>query len=234
MEIEPDWKYCHFCGAKLDDVETTKKDSTDSDEDTLPTPSEFKSLIKEILMERAEYETINKELGEIMEQIDAVKHILQLGVSDKEKVMRQVTHLKERLKELKERKQKLTHYEERILLEELIEKKLELSAKLDDLDQMKKTMDKVVYKEMKKSMEEEYDKVSKDLKEEIKEAKKTLKDLNEELIELKRDFEKLNATYKLGDIDEEEYNIKKTKLTFEITKLDSAIKMLQEMIEKAD
>jgi len=227
LEIDPNWEYCVFCGEPIKETTTMKKEEP-------PTPSEFKTLIKEILMERAEFETINKELEEILRQIDAVKHVLELNVTEKSKVLKQISYLKNRLRTLKEQKQKLTHHEESILLEQLIKQKEELAAKLDELNKMKKTMDKVVYKEMKKELETQYEKVEKDLKEEVKEAKKTLKDFNKELIDLKRNYERLVASYKLGNIDESEYNVRKTELSFKISKMELAIKILQDMIEKAD
>jgi hypothetical protein len=185
------------------------------------------------LLSRAELEIIGDELDLLIDQIGATRQALQLKEADKAVLTARAEQLRKAFDHTKQRREELAGFGGSLPLETILSGLNDQETKLSKLEEMKGSLDQVVYKEQKSKIKDSLKSLNKDLKSAMKDAGRWLKALMKTRKELLREGSRLDAKHKIGDISTTAYESSKAKVERSIRVIDVGYKMLDEALELA-
>jgi DNA repair exonuclease SbcCD ATPase subunit len=241
--VLPNFKFCKACGARLpkeifnaqERKSEIHSESMSSDFGADPVAIEgIDADIVHALAIKGRLIIIDKEMEEILEEIENLEERVKVGLIPKEDAKSRVTELNKRFVEIKIEKKKITKGGTNIPIFDLIEKKEQAKERLDKLEGLKK--DKSI-------SEKTYDKMRREYKDTIKNSER---DITQEIIkmehwrdQLKSDLsakrellETLFVRKSTGELSEEEYEQEKEELSEEIKDWEAAYEELSKTLKK--
>lgn len=238
----PEGKFCKDCGSEMlpsveigigsihEPIETT----VDSQDERLPnfdfSVEDMDFFSQAILFSRAELELLSKELDELIDRIRATRQALQLKQADTGILAERAETLKFQLGSAKKRRTELSRVKKRLKIEEIYETLLEFKSKREKLIELKGTIDSKVFNEQRSAIEENIDRIQRDLKAEIKISKNWHKSISKLIKELSREIDRLEARLKIGDISRSEYETRHRALKRSLNILHGGERILSEIL----
>ncbi|NHJ87147.1 MAG: hypothetical protein FK734_16910 [Asgard group archaeon] len=243
--VLPNFKFCKSCGARLPkdmfkQQELVVKDihsASISDQSFSSKTDDVEPIDPEIVFSLAikgRLVIIDKEMEEILEEIENLEERVKVGLIPKEDAKDRVNELNKRFVEIKLEKKNLNKKGVPIPIFELLEKKDSSKERLDKLEGLKK--DKSI-------SEKTYEKMKREYKTAISEAETQI---TQELVkmeiwkaQLKKDLdakrellETLFVRKSTGELSEDEYNREREDLTEEIKNWEAAHEELTKTLKK--
>ncbi|MFW9846132.1 MAG: hypothetical protein ACFFD6_05265 [Candidatus Thorarchaeota archaeon] len=248
-DVVPIGRYCKSCGERLPVPETPHLEEPTSiytSEPDLQEEEEFSQLpqfdmsVDEMdsvtfarVMSRAELQVIQKELDDLIGQIQATRQALQLKQADKALLTARAEQLRISFDRTKKRREELRSGAGKIPLEKKYERFKEFEEKLSKLEDAEDSLDSAVFKEQRDRIISTLKALKKDLKSSIKNAEKWLKNMKKTRRTLDRDSSRLDAQYRIGDISAHNYEESKARIEKSIQALEIGRTILDEIIENA-
>ena len=241
--VLPNFKFCKACGARLPkEIFKAQKRPKEIHSESMSSdfgadPMAIEGIDREIvhaLAIKGKLVIIDKEMEEILEEIENLEERVKVGLIPKEDAKSRVTELNKRFVEIKIEKKKTTKGGTNIPIFDLIDKKEQAKERLDKLEGLKK--DKSI-------SEKTYDKMRREYKDTIKHSEG---DITQEIIkmehwkdQLKRELaakrellETLFVRKSTGELDEKEYEEEKEELSEEIKDWEAAYEELHKTLKK--
>jgi DNA repair exonuclease SbcCD ATPase subunit len=227
----PEGRFCKICGKPLDtEIPLSSQESeAQFEEDTDPiipskepeqvvfphfdvTVEDMEQEAAVILLSRSELEVVDLELDNIIERTKATRQALQLQQADKEVLTVRAEELRSAFEKTKSRRRELIAVSAQLLLEKLVAALDKDEERLEKLEAISGTLDKDVYKEQKAEIVTSLKELRTNLKEAIKSAKKWVKGIKKTLKKLDKEVSRVEAKFKIGDINIDSYDSSKARL----------------------
>ncbi|MFW9787055.1 MAG: hypothetical protein ACFFE2_11360 [Candidatus Thorarchaeota archaeon] len=249
----PEGRFCKICGKPLDteivlsppEVEPQFEEqpepaSLDSQPERVE-PPHFDITIEDmdnhaavVLLSRSELEVVDQELDSIIERTKATRQALQLQQADKQVLTGRAEDLRSEFEKTKSRRRELAAVSSPLVLERLLEALDKDEKRLEKLEGISDTLDKDVYKEQRTEIHHSIKELRDNLKNAIKTAKKWLKGIKKTLKNLDKEISRVEAKFKIGDINRDSYDSSKSRLERNIRIVEGGQKRLESLLRIAE
>ncbi|MFX0209049.1 MAG: hypothetical protein ACFFDT_23900 [Candidatus Hodarchaeota archaeon] len=191
------------------------------------------SKIVDILYSRDRQITIEKDMRELLDDIEAVSKKLEIGLIDEDEATSSISKIKEKMDSLKAEKEALI--DEKLPLETImVERKLwkDRLSKLEEMKSSGKTSESV-YQKIKAEYKEKAAPIEEKFQKEAIKATETLTHLQNDVKEGNESIESLKIRQELGEISLNEYKEQKAALIEIVEKKKIATKTFQAILKQA-
>ncbi len=245
QEIASNWKYCRFCGSKLEYTTPAARVNVDTEKVSLEDDSEFESalpkkqvefdkdLYMKILTSRSERKEIVKQKSELIEEIDSLLEQLKSGIVSREYIAPKIKKLKEEVRQLNERESKFGNLPDVLPVEVLVDELDSARERYHKLSQMKndKSVSKQTLTEAKKQYLDNI-KLLEDQKSTVDGYLRSWqKELHDQLEESRRQIELLYIKSQTGEIIDEVYEKRKADARDNISKIEKIIALIEQILQ---
>ena len=242
--VLPNFKFCKSCGARLPKSLFKEKkreedihSSSISIKQEIESAQEYEPIDPEIvhaLAVKGHLIIIDKEMEEILEEIENLEERVKVGLVPKEDAKGRVTELNKRFVEIKLEKKKITKGGSQIPIFDLMDKKDKAKERLSKLEGLKKekSISQKTYEKMKQEYEVAIKDSDKQITQEFIKMEKWKDQLKKELAEKRELLETLFVRKSTGELSEDEYNEEKATLTDEIKDWEAAFEELSKTLKK--
>ena len=242
--VLPNFKFCKACGARLpkEIFKATKKPSSDFHSESMSSdfgadPIAIEGIDTEIvhaLAIKGRLIIIDKEMEEILEEIENLEERVKVGLIPKEDAKSRVKELNKRFVEIKIEKKKITKGGVNIPIFDLIDKKKQAKERLGKLEGLKKDkqISEKTYEKMRREYKDTIKSSERDITQEIIKMEHWKDQLKKELTAKRELLETLFVRKSTGELSEEEYEKEKEELSEEIKNWEAAFEELQKTLKK--
>ena len=245
--VLPNFKFCKSCGARLSkNVFQERKSSRPQKEihsSSMSYGSENDESSEEIVIDqeivhalsiKGRLVTIDKEMEEILEEIENLEERVKVGLIPKEDAKERVTELNKRFVEIRLDKKKIAKGSAQIPIFELMKKKDDSEKHLSKLEGLKKekSISQKTYEKMKREYKDTISDSDKQITTEIIKMERWKDQLKKELAEKRELLETLFVRKSTGELSEEEYNDDKEELSEGIKNWEAAYEELKKTLRK--
>jgi len=243
--VLPNFKFCKSCGARLpkDIFKEKKQESQDIHSSTLQddfsssTSSESEAINSEIvqaLAVKGRMLIIDKEMEEILEEIENLEERVKVGLVPKEDAIGRVDELNKRFVEIKIEKKKLSKRGAPIPVFELMEKKELARDRLSKLEGLKKekSISQKTYEKMEREYKSSIADSERQITQELIKMENWKDQLKKDLAYKRETLETLFVRKSTGELSEEEYNKERDDLTEDIKDWEAAYEELTKTLKK--
>ncbi|MEA2071431.1 MAG: zinc-ribbon domain-containing protein [Asgard group archaeon] len=241
--VLPTFKFCKSCGARLPkEMFKKKQESKDIYSDSLPSDEKSESPeiekiepeIVQALAVKGRLLTIDKEMEEILEEIENLEERVKVGLIPKEDAKKRIKKLNQRFVEIRIDKKKLKKGTVSIPIFDIIKSKEQSEERLEKLEGLKKekAISQKTYEKMKQEYKEAIAKASREITNEIVKMEHWKDQLKKELQQKREELERLFVRKSTGELSEEEYAEEKEELAEEIKNWEAAIEELKKTLRK--
>ncbi|HUT79888.1 MAG TPA: zinc ribbon domain-containing protein [Candidatus Bathyarchaeia archaeon] len=244
--VLPNFKFCKSCGARIPtDLFHEKKENKSEMHTTSfgTTPMEssstssFEPIDREIVQSLAmkgRLINIDKDMDEILEEIENLEERVKVGLIPKEDAKDRVNELNKRFVELKLEKKQLKKQGAPIPIFEMMEKKDLAKERLSKLEGLKndKSITEKTYDKMKNEYQSSILEADKQITHELIKMERWQGQLNKELAEKRELLETLFVRKSTGELSEDEYNRERDELTEDIKDWEAAYEELKKTLKK--
>jgi len=242
-QVQSSWKYCRFCGNKLEFAEKKVAEPVTQGADLKieePEPKEElseeysfdKKLYYRVLSTRAERSVIMKRKEEIRGEIDSLIEQLQAGLVGKDHVLPKVKELKEEVKKINDENKSYSNIPDELPVEILNDQIIAAKQRLRKIDLLKSddNLSKDTIREAKSRTEKSLE-LLRDQQSKIFGHLRSWKDqLKSDIEEVRKDIELLYVRVKTEEITEETYKDKKEKLVKSIQNDEEVLASLEQIL----
>jgi len=245
--VLPTFKFCKACGARLPknmfkgktEPEAELHATSFGSEAITATESteEDYSLSEDIvyaLAVKGRLILIDKEMEEILEEIENLEERVKVGLVPKEDAKSRVDELNKRFVEIKLEKKQLKKKTTPIPIFELIDKKETAKERLKKLKGLKseKSISQKTYEKMEREYRKEIASAERAITDELIKMERWKDQLKKELAQKREMLETLFVRKSTGEITDKEYNKEREELTEEIKNWEAALEELQKTLKK--
>ncbi|MHA1629801.1 MAG: zinc-ribbon domain-containing protein [Candidatus Heimdallarchaeota archaeon] len=244
--VLPTFKFCKACGARLPKRMFKEKDEPEEDLHATSFGSEITvndsteedfSLTDDIvyaLAVKGRLILIDKEMEEILEEIENLEERVKVGLVPKEDAKNRVDELNKRFVEIKIEKKQLKKKSTPIPIFELIDKKETAKERLSKLKGLKKekSISQKTYEKMEREYREEIATTEKAITNELLKMERWKDQLKKQLAQKRETLETLFVRKSTGELTEDEYNKERAELSEEIKNWEAALEELQKTLKK--
>ncbi len=239
------FKFCKSCGARLPKSMFKKKDKSSSDIYSSSFGTEVvESKSHEVepmdpnvvhsLAIKGRLIIIDKEMEEILEEIENLEERVKVGLIPKEDAKDRVNELNKRFVSIKIEKKKLAKGGAPIPIFDLIEKKEISKERLTKLEGLKRdgTISSKTYDKMKREYKSTIADAERQIKQEYIKMENWKNQLKKELAQKRELLETLFVRKSTGELSENEYNEQREELSEEIKDWKAAFEELKKTLKK--
>ncbi|RDE13350.1 MAG: hypothetical protein C4K49_08650 [Candidatus Thorarchaeota archaeon] len=187
-----------------------------------------------VLLAKAELQVIDRDLDELIRQIQATRQALSLKNADRAVLTARAGTLKEILDRTKSRRAELMSIKGPLTIETVLSELASEESKLSKLEQLEGSVDPQVYKEQHGTLITSIKKLRKELKSAAKDAREWLKGMSKKEKELRREASRLDARYKIGDISTKVFEESKSKVDRSIDVVEGGQRALEAILSMAE
>ncbi|MGQ4911442.1 MAG: hypothetical protein ACP6KW_04670 [Candidatus Thorarchaeota archaeon] len=247
----PEGVYCNICGSELTAVSPPEPPLESTGEMT-PIREEEEDLLEStslphfgvtiegvpsdaaaVLLSRAELEVIDSELDRIIRQTKATRQALTLQQADRKVLMERAERLRQEFEETKSRKGELLELKQTLRLEQILQELNRQEKRLEKLQAIEGSVDKEVFNEQRVEILQQIKALRDALKSARKDAKKWTKGLEKTLKSLNKEVSRVDARFKIGDIQRREYDSRMYELRRNILIVEGSRKRLDTLLIEA-
>ncbi len=241
--IKENWKYCRFCGTKLERVEQPPKvEEVHLEESEAPAveekpkaklPEFDRGLYYRVLASRGKRRQLNEKKKQLLDEVNSLLEQVKSGLVSRDYALPKIQELKKEVQSLNEEAKTFSNLPEELPIETLIdqiESAREKFAKLQDL----KGRSEISKETLREAKQQYLDNIEllMDQKSVVDgHLRNWLHDLKNELKTLRKDIEMLYIKRETGEIIEEEYTKRKKALADKINEVEQIIKAVEIMIQ---
>ncbi|NHJ03223.1 MAG: hypothetical protein EAX90_00195 [Candidatus Heimdallarchaeota archaeon] len=242
--VLPNFKFCKSCGARLPKDLFKKKEpveeihsSSISIKEEIESASAVEPIDPEIvhaLAVKGRLIIIDKEMEEILEEIENLEERVKVGLIPKEDAKERVNELNKRFVEIKLEKKKTEKGSVTIPIFELMSSRDQTKDRLTKLEGLKrdKSISQKTYEKMKQEYEDTIANAEKQITQELIKMERWKDQLNKELSEKRELLETLFVRKSTGELSEDDYNERRDDLTEEIKNWEAAYEELKKTLKK--
>ena len=244
--VLPNFKFCKACGARLPKDIFEEKKQIESDKGFYTSSKTIKEEIESKSTEPVDDDIvyalavkgrlilIDKEMEEILDEIENLEERVKVRLVPKEDAKSRVTELNKRFVEIKLEKKKLEKGTTPIPIFDLMKRKDEAKERLQKLDGLKKekSISEKTYDKMKQEYEYAISDSEKQITQEIIKMERWKDQLRRELNEKRELLETLFVRKSTGELSEDQYESEKIKLSEEIKNWEAALSELTQTLKK--
>lgn len=242
--VLPNFKFCKSCGARLPkDLFKPKKVEEDIHASSITIKKEIESSssiepidseIVHALAIKGRLIIIDKEMEEILEEIENLEERVKVGLIPKEDAKERVSELNKRFVEIKLEKKKVAKGTVTIPIFDLMEKRDQTKERLIKLEGLKreKSISEKTYDKMKQEYEGTISSAAKEISQELVKMEHWKDQLKNDLAQKRELLETLFVRKSTGELSEDEYNEKRDDLTEEIKNWEAAYEELKKTLKK--
>jgi len=187
-----------------------------------------------VLMAKAELEVIDRDLDELIRQIQATRQALSLKNADRVVLTARAETLRAVLDRTKSRRAELMSIKGPLTIETVLSELASEESKLSKLEQLEGSVDAQVYDEQYEDLIASIKKLKKELKGAVKEACEWLKGMSKKTKELRREASRLDARHKIGDISTKVFEESRSKVDRSIEVLEGGQRALETILTMAE
>lgn len=233
--IQPNWKYCRFCGIKLQNVVTSTKisDNTEINPDTTKKVEFDRDTYFKVLSTRAQRSALAVRKKELGNEISSLLEQLQSGLIKRDYAMPKITELKNEVKKVTTEQEKFADLPEELpyeVLSDQYEAAKERIKKIEDL-KSDKDLSKDTIREAKVRAMDSLELLQNQISQVQGYIRSWQADLKKNLETQRKEIEFLYVRFKTGEITEASYNEKKKDKVNEVTILQDVVDMLERMLD---
>jgi chromosome segregation ATPase len=239
------FKFCKSCGARLP-KDLFKKESKDRSDDfhsesiqpvsgsSEPEETAMDPEIVHALAVKGRLLIIDKEMEEILEEIENLEERVKVGLVPKEDAKKRVADLNKRFVEIKIEKKNLAKGSSSIPIFDLIERKEQSQDRLEKLDGLKKdkSISDKTYEKMKREYKEAISSAESEITQELVRMERWKHLLKKELAEKRESLETLFVRKSTGEISDKEYDKEREDLAEDIKNWEAALEELKKTLRK--
>lgn len=249
----PEGRFCKICGKPLDTEASLSPPEVEPEFEEEPDPiapppkpesmdlPHFDITIEDmdpqaavVLLSRSELEVVDLELDSIIERTKATRQALQLQQADKQVLTVRAEKLRTEFEKTKSRRRELAVVSSPLVLERLLAALDKDEGRLEKLEGISGTLDKDVYKEQRTEIIYSIKELRNNLKTAIKTAKKWVKGIKKTLKKLDKEVSRVEAKFKIGDINRDSYDSSKTRLERNIRVVEGGRERLISLLRIAE
>ncbi|MFW9921733.1 MAG: zinc ribbon domain-containing protein [Candidatus Thorarchaeota archaeon] len=247
--VLPNFKFCKSCGARMPNELFEKKEPSHSqsireihsssiiNEDIVGSSVEAEPIDSEIvyaLAIKGRLLLIDKEMEEILEEIENLEERVKVGLIPKEDAKGRVNELNKRFVEIKLEKKKVSKGSMNIPIFDLMDTRDQNKERLSKLEGLKrdKSISPKTYDKMKQEYEDSITDSEKQISQELIKMEKWKDQLKKDLADKRELLETLFVRKSTGEISESEYNEQRTDLSEEIKNWEAALEELTKTLKK--
>jgi hypothetical protein len=249
----PEGRFCKICGKPLESEATPSPPEVESQfeeelETVVPPPEpervdlpHFDITIEGmdhqaavVLLSRSELEVVDQELDSIIERTKATRQALQLQQADKTVLTVRAEELRSEFEKTKSRRRELAAVSSPLVLERLLDALDKDEGRLEKLESISSTLDKDVYKEQRAEILHSIKELRSNLKVAIKTAKKWVKGIKNTIKKLDKEVSRVEAKFKIGDINRDSYDSSKARLERNIRVVEGGRERLISLLRIAE
>jgi len=245
--VLPNFKFCKSCGARLSKSVFQKKREPESQREIHSSSMSFGSEVDEsaeavvidqeivhALAIKGRLVIIDREMEEILEEIENLEERVKVGLIPKEDAKERVTDLNKRFVEIKLDKKKLEKGSAQIPIFDLMQRKDESKDRLSKLEGLKKdkSISQKTYEKMKREYENTISESEKQITQELITMERWKDQLKKELTEKRELLETLFVRKSTGELSEDEYNEEREDLSEDIKNWEAAYEELKKTLKK--
>ncbi|MBK5113432.1 MAG: hypothetical protein KGD59_05775 [Candidatus Heimdallarchaeota archaeon] len=239
------FKFCKSCGGRLpkDLFKEKSQESRDIHSSVIQddfsstassTSEAIDSEIVKALAVKGRMIIIDKEMEEILEEIENLEERVKVGLVPKEDAKGRVDELNKRFVEIKIEKKKLTKRGAPIPIFELMEKKELSRDRMSKLEGLKKekSISQKTYEKMKREYKSSIADCERQITQELVKMENWKDQLKKDLAYKRETLETLFVRKSTGELSEDEYNQEREDLSEEIKDWEAAYEELQKTLKK--
>jgi len=240
--VEPTWKYCRYCGNKLDinrPQESPQAGIADREEIERKIDVEVKhvepfdkKLYYKVLSTRAERSVILKRKNKIRQEIDSLLEQLQAGLIGKDTVLPKVKELKEEVQSINQQAKSFSNIPEELPIEVLNDEIEAAKQRLRKIEYLKsdENLGKDTIREAKQRTQDSINLLREQQSEIFGHLRSWRADLEQNIETVRKDIEYLYVRFKTDEITESSYQEKKEKLVASIENDQEVVEILQRIL----
>ncbi len=187
-----------------------------------------------VLLAKAELEVIDRDLDELIRQIQATRQALSLKNADRAVLTARAETLRDVLDRTKSRRAELMSIKGPLKIEAVLSELTSEESKLSKLEQLEGSVDAQVYDEQHEALITSTKKLKKELKGAVKDAREWLKGMSKKTRELRREASRLDARHKIGDISTKVFEESRSKVDRSIEVLEGGQRALETILSIAE
>lgn len=238
--INTNWKYCRFCGVKLDIqvkqepvVEEPAIEEPEDIDEPEPEPEFNADLYYKVLSSRGKRRTLNQQRKELLDEVNSLLEQVKSGLTSRDYALPKIKSLKSQVESLNAEAEKFSNVPETLPLETLLDEIESAENRLEKLKDMKAddNISKNTLKEAQKRYEENIT-LLRDQQSKVNGNLRTWNNgLKAKLKEKRKDLEMLYIKKETGELTESAYAERKDGLVKEINDLDNITKTVDLMLK---
>jgi DNA repair exonuclease SbcCD ATPase subunit len=243
--VLPNFKFCKSCGARLpkdlfkkkkeapDDIHSSSMTKTYVESSAIEAETIDPEIIHSLAM-KGRLIIIDKEMDEILEEIENLEERVKVGLIPKEDAKDRVNELNKRFVEIKLEKKQLKKKGAPIPIFELMEQKEVSKERLSKLEGLRreKSITQKTYEKMQHEYKRSIADADQQITQELIKMENWKKQLKKELKQKRELLETLFVRKSTGEISEDEYNDQREELTEEIKNWEDAHEELKKTLKK--
>jgi hypothetical protein len=239
------FKFCKSCGARLPKDLFKEKRKTSRDIHSSAIKDDFSSLaaqetealdseVVHALAVKGRMIIIDKEMDEILEEIENLEERVKVGLVPKEDAIGRVDELNKRFVEIKIEKKKLSKRGAPIPIFVLMEKKDLSKERMSKLEGLKKekSISQKTYEKMEREYKTSIADSERQITQELVKMEHWKDQLKKELAQKRETLEMLFVRKSTGELSEDEYNKEREDLSEEIKDWEAAYEELKKTLKK--
>lgn len=243
-EIKSTWKYCRFCGTKLEVLPKLEDTPTKNEEELIedavkdePKQKEEiefdKDLYYRILATRSRRKRLAERKEELLEEVNSLLEQVKSGLVKPDYAKPKISELKDQVKEITEEEKKFSSLPEELPYEVLLDEIDAAKEKFNRLLEIKKSesISKDTLQEAKKQYLENIQLLEGQKSTVVGHMRKWLHELKEKQNKLRKERETLYLKKELEELTKEEYERRNKELVEKLSELDQVIRLVQILIE---
>jgi chromosome segregation ATPase len=239
QKINNNWKYCRFCGEKVE-VQTTKNEIKETPEEITEVEEVKedkvvfdKNLYFSVLSTRSRRREISRKRSELLSEVNALLDQVKNGLTSKEYATSKIKEYRAEVDKLNKENEKFASLPDTLPIETLID---EIEAAEDRLEKLKDIKaNENISKETIKDANRKYEENLALLRDQQSKINGHLRlwvnQLKSDLTEKRKELEMLYVKKEMGEITDEVYQERKTNAAEKITELDNVVKTVEIMLK---